>query len=97
MSASLKDILLATDGSRDAEVALRAAADISEKSGAALHVVHVCTERCPLPSQLGTRRLLPLSRGGSRKLLRRQAWNARAAGGRPCRGNTSGRASRRRR
>jgi|SRR5215204_991556 len=33
-------ILLATDGSEDAELALRAAVDIAEKTGSELHVVH---------------------------------------------------------
>ena len=85
MSASLKDILLATDGSRDAEVALRAAADISERSGAALHVVHVWTDAMP-PANPG---LVPddsrCLEEEAAKLLRRQAWNARAARGRVAR------------
>jgi len=34
-------ILLATDGSEDAELALRAAVDTAEKTGSELHVVHV--------------------------------------------------------
>ena len=34
-------ILLATDGSKDATLAARAAADLSNKSGSELHVVHV--------------------------------------------------------
>ena len=34
-------ILLATDGSEDADLAARAAIDLSEKGGSELHVVHV--------------------------------------------------------
>lgn len=34
-------ILLATDGSKDAALAARAAADLSARAGAELHVVHV--------------------------------------------------------
>jgi nucleotide-binding universal stress UspA family protein len=39
MNASLTTILLATDGSSDAALAGQAAADISRKTGAQLHVV----------------------------------------------------------
>jgi nucleotide-binding universal stress UspA family protein len=83
MSISLRNILLATDGSRDAEVALRAAADISEKSGAALHVVHVWTAAMPQAYPAlhfdDYSRVLEEQAG---KILRQQAWKARAAGGR---------------
>ena len=41
MNASLTTILLATDGSSDAALAGQVAADISRKTGAPLHVVHV--------------------------------------------------------
>src|SRR5918993_3438760 len=83
MSASLRNILLATDGSPDATVALRAAADLSEKTGAYLHLVHVFTD-VPPPAYPGLAfddysRLLE---GEAGELLRRQAWNARAGGGR---------------
>lgn len=40
MNTSLKRILLATDGSKEAALAGRAAADVSGKTGAELHVVH---------------------------------------------------------
>jgi nucleotide-binding universal stress UspA family protein len=40
MNASLTTILLATDGSDDAALVGQAAADISHKTGAQLHVVH---------------------------------------------------------
>jgi nucleotide-binding universal stress UspA family protein len=40
MSPLPEKILLATDGSEDARLAARAAADLSEKTGAELHVIH---------------------------------------------------------
>ena len=40
MSPLPKKILLATDGSEDARLAARAAADLSDKVGAELHIVH---------------------------------------------------------
>jgi nucleotide-binding universal stress UspA family protein len=83
MSASLRNILLATDDSQDAEVALQAAAEISEKSGAALHVVHVWTAAMPqaYPALHFDNYSRVLEEQGS-KILRQQAWKARAAGGR---------------
>lgn len=82
MNASLKTILLATDGSSDATLAGRAAADISSKTGAQLHVVHVWTDVPPpaYPSLVFD----DYSRQAeeeARKLLRRQVWNAQVAGG----------------
>ena len=41
MSIFPTKILLATDGSREAELAGRTAADVAEKTGSELHVVHV--------------------------------------------------------
>jgi nucleotide-binding universal stress UspA family protein len=83
MSTSLKNILLATDGSRDAEVALRAAADISEKSGAALHVIHVWTDvRPPANPGLVLDDYSRCLEKEAAKLLRQQAWKARVSGGR---------------
>src|SRR5215204_6207088 len=40
MSIFPTKILLATDGSRNANLALRAAVDVAEKTGSELHVVH---------------------------------------------------------
>src|SRR3712207_860131 len=40
MSPLPEKILLATDGSEDAKLAARAAADLSYKTGAGLHVIH---------------------------------------------------------
>jgi nucleotide-binding universal stress UspA family protein len=82
MDASLRTILLATDDSREAAVAARAAGEISNKSGAQMHVVHVW-ENVPFPPYPG---LLfdDHSRTSEREageLLRRQAREARAAGG----------------
>jgi nucleotide-binding universal stress UspA family protein len=41
MNVTLNSILLATDGSPDASIAAKAAVDLSNRSGAELHVVHV--------------------------------------------------------
>ena len=41
MSAFPAKILVATDGSEDAALAVRAAVDLSKETGAGLHVVHV--------------------------------------------------------
>ena|SRR3712207_1567465 len=41
MSIFPTKILLATDGSREAELAARSAADLAEKTGSELHLVHV--------------------------------------------------------
>ena len=41
MSILPTKILLATDGSEDANLALRATLDMAEKTGSHLHVVHV--------------------------------------------------------
>src|SRR5918998_275242 len=83
MRTSLRNILLATDDSQNAEVALQAAADISEKSGAALHLVHVWTAAMPQAYPAlhfdDYSRVLEEQAG---KTLRQQAWKARAAGGR---------------
>lgn len=40
MNSLFKTILLATDGSADADMAVRATVDLSQKTGAELHVVH---------------------------------------------------------
>ena len=40
MSPLLEKVLLATDGSEDAKLAAQAAANLSDKTGAELHVVH---------------------------------------------------------
>lgn len=82
MNTSLRRILLATDGSREAALALRAAAELSEKSRAALHVVHVWTDVpppvYPVPAFDEYSRV---AEEEAETLLRREAWYARAAGG----------------
>ncbi len=41
MSIFPTKVLLATDGSKEAELAARTAADLAQKTGSELHVVHV--------------------------------------------------------
>ncbi len=86
MITSLTRILLATHGSEDAALAGRAAADLSNKTAAELHVVHVWVDVPPpaYPS-LSLDPLDNYSRLAEEEalgLLRREAWNARVAGGR---------------
>ena len=82
MNASLTTILLATDGSSDAAVAGQAAADISRKTGAQLHAVHVWTD-VPPPAYpaLVFDDYSRQAKEEARKLLRRQVWNVQVAGG----------------
>jgi nucleotide-binding universal stress UspA family protein len=82
MNASLTTILLATDGSSDAALAGQAAADISRKTGAQLHVVHVWTD-VPPPAYpaLVFDDYSRQAKEEARELLRRQVWNAEVAGG----------------
>ena len=51
-------ILLATDGSRDAAFAARAAADICGRAGSELHVVHVWQDVPPWPERPASGSLL---------------------------------------
>jgi nucleotide-binding universal stress UspA family protein len=83
MKTSLTRILLATDGSESAELAGRAAADISNKTAAELHVVHVWTDLPPpaYPS-MSLENYSRLAKEEAGRLLRRQAWNAQITGGR---------------
>jgi len=83
MAISVTRILLATDGSEEAALAGRAAADISNKTAAELHVVHVWTDVPPpaYPS-LSLENYSRLAKEEAGKILRRQAWNARITGGR---------------
>ena len=75
-------ILLATDGSNDAELAARAAADLSEGTGAELHVVHAWR---PLPHyadpSLVPEEYHPPFEEGARKLLDEQVGRIERAGG----------------
>jgi nucleotide-binding universal stress UspA family protein len=79
MNASLTKVLLATDGSREATLATRAAVDVCCKTGAELHVVHVFTDVLPAPNP-GSTIFDDSSRQGeeeARELLRKLAWKAR--------------------
>ncbi len=86
MATSVTRILLATDGSEKAAFAVRAAADLSNKTAADLHVVHVWTD-LPPPAYLGPSlatldNYSRLLREEAERLLRKEAWDARVAGGR---------------
>ena len=86
MTTSVTRILLATDGSEEAALAGRAAADLSNKTAAELHVVHVWTDvpppAYPGPSLRTLDNYSRLAKEEAERLLRRQAWNARMTGGR---------------
>jgi nucleotide-binding universal stress UspA family protein len=71
-------ILMATDGSEDSTLALRAATDIANAAGSALHLVHAWQE--PTHSQSGATTAKSGPERAARELLRRQARLARAAG-----------------
>ena len=83
MTASLTRILLATDGSEEAALAGRAAADLSNRTAANLHVVHVWTDVPPpaYPS-MSLENYSRLARDEAMRLLRKETWNARITGGR---------------
>ncbi len=83
MTTSLTRILLATDGSESAALAGRAAADLSNKTAAELHVVHVWTDVPPpaYPS-LSLDDYSRLAKEEAGRILRMQAWNAQITGGR---------------
>ena len=90
MTASLTKVLLAIDGSREADLAVQAAADLSRKTGAELHVVHVFEDVTP-PSRPGSTTFADYTRQAeeeARELLRKQAWTARVDRGEVS-GNTS--------
>src|ERR687897_2805140 len=71
-------ILLATDGSEEAELAALRAVDIAEKTKSELHVVHVGVLPMFLESYPGTLgfygKLYEQIEVDSRKLLREQSW-----------------------
>src|SRR3712207_9352255 len=80
-------ILVATDGSEGAHLAVRAAADLSRKTGSELHVVHV---RLRLPIQPGLPRSAYVEKAveeyaelyeeETKQLMRQQASEAEAEG-----------------
>jgi nucleotide-binding universal stress UspA family protein len=78
-------ILLATDGSEEAELAALRAVDLADATDSELHVVHVGVVPTFLKSYPGTlgyeRRLYDQIEEVSRVLLRKQTWRVKAAGG----------------
>jgi nucleotide-binding universal stress UspA family protein len=86
-------ILLATDGSEEAQLAALRAVDIAENTDSELHVVHVGVIPTFLESYPGTlgyeRKLYEQIDEMSRELLRKQTWRVKVAGA-PWPGPTSG-------
>jgi nucleotide-binding universal stress UspA family protein len=78
-------ILLATDGSEEAEVAALRAVDLADATDSELHVVHVGVVPIFLKSYPGTlgyeRKLYEHIEEVSRELLRKQSWRVKAADG----------------
>jgi nucleotide-binding universal stress UspA family protein len=78
-------ILLATDGSEEAELAALRAVELADATDSELHVVHVGVVPHFLVSYPGTlgyeRRLYEQIEEESRELLRKQSWQVKAAGG----------------
>ena len=78
-------LLLATDGSEEAELAALKAVDLAERTNAELHVVHVGVVPSFLRSDPGTRgydgKLYEQLEEESRELLRKESWRGKGAGG----------------
>src|ERR687898_2185083 len=85
MSTFPTRILLATDGSEQAELAALMAVDLADATHSELHVVHVGVVPSFLQSYPGTlgyeRRLYEQIEEVSRELLRKQSWRVKSAGG----------------
>jgi nucleotide-binding universal stress UspA family protein len=86
MSITLAKILLATDGSKDADLAARAAMDLSNRTGAELHVVHARQDvrlagMPPTVTQDEYTRALERWEQEDREFLEEQAERLRSAGG----------------
>ena len=85
MSTFPTRILLATDGSEEAELAALRAVDIAENTDSELHVVHVGVIPTFLESYPGTlgyeRKLYEQIEEESRELLRKESWRVKVAGG----------------
>jgi len=78
-------ILLATDGSEEAELAALRAVELADATDSELHVVHVGVVPSFLVSYPGTLgyegKLYEQIEDVSRELLRKQSWRVKAAGG----------------
>ena len=78
-------ILLAADGSEEAQLAALRAVDIAENTDSELHVVHVGVIPTFLESYPGTlgyeRKLYEQIEEESRELLRKESWRVKVAGG----------------
>ena len=78
-------ILLATDGSEEAELAAVRAVELAQSTDSGLHVVHVGLAPTFLTSDPGTlgydRRLYEEIEEESRELLRKLSWRVKVAGG----------------
>jgi nucleotide-binding universal stress UspA family protein len=78
-------ILLATDGSEEAELAALMAVDLADATDSELHVVHVGVVPTFLKSYPGTLgyydKLYEHIEEVSRELLRKQSWRVKAVGG----------------
>ena len=85
MSTFPTRILLATDGSEQAELAALRAVDLADATDSELHVAHVGVVPIFLKSYPGTlgyeRRLYEQIEEVSRELLRKESWRVKAAGG----------------
>src|SRR5918993_1030115 len=85
MSIFPTTILLATDGSEEAELAAMRAVDIAEKTDSELHLVHVGVVPLFLLSYPGTLgyygKLYEQIEEESRELLRELSWRGKVAGG----------------
>jgi nucleotide-binding universal stress UspA family protein len=85
MSTFPTRILLATDGSEQAELAALRAVDLADATDSELHVAHVGVVPIFLKSYPGTlgyeRRLYEEIEEMSRELLRKESWRVKAAGG----------------
>jgi nucleotide-binding universal stress UspA family protein len=78
-------ILLATDGSEEAELAALRAVELAQSTDSELHVVHVGLAPIFLAGYPGTlgydRKLYEQIEEEARELLREQCWRVKAAGG----------------
>jgi nucleotide-binding universal stress UspA family protein len=85
MSTFPTRILLAADGSEEAQLAALRAVDIAENTDSELHVVHVGVIPTFLESYPGTlgyeRKLYEQIEEESRELLRKESWRVKVAGG----------------